>query len=119
MRRLNDLREFESENRKWLGHNFPNSTAGDQFLGVVEEVGEAAHAILKQNQGIRGKLHEEELNEAVGDILIFLTSFCNKMGWSISEILESTWEIVVKRDWVSNPETGEKFEDEDSNHARV
>jgi NTP pyrophosphatase (non-canonical NTP hydrolase) len=77
-------------------------------MGVVEEVGELSHAMLKQSQGIRGsyELHESEMEDAVGDILIYLTGFCSAKGWDMAEILETTAENILARDWIRDPVEG-------------
>jgi NTP pyrophosphatase (non-canonical NTP hydrolase) len=78
-------------------------------LGVVEEVGELAHANLKEKQGIRGTTEEhiEAEKDAVGDILIYLTGYCSYRGWDMLELFEQTAEQVMKRDWLADPSKGE------------
>jgi len=93
-----------------MDSNFPGTNSIEQFLGVVEEVGELSHALLKLSQGIRGKpskLREDSM-DAVGDIMIFLMGFCNEMQWDLDTILNTTWDHVAKRNWVNNPLTGEE-----------
>jgi NTP pyrophosphatase (non-canonical NTP hydrolase) len=42
-----DLSEIQFQARKWVEHNFPKTFSADnQFLGVIEEVGEFAEARL-------------------------------------------------------------------------
>lgn len=49
-------------------------------LGIIEEVGEAYHCILKQFQGIRGYddpvKFKLEFTDAIGDILVYLCHWC-------------------------------------------
>jgi NTP pyrophosphatase (non-canonical NTP hydrolase) len=89
-------------------HNFPNSDSVEQLLGVVEEVGELAHAVLKFRQGIRGtsEEHRAETIDAVGDILIYLINFCNYEKIDIAACLAETWDTVRFRDWRAYPKTG-------------
>lgn len=103
-----DLDKLQTEIWTWKCINFPSSSAEEQFLGVVEEVGEAAHAILKKSQGIRGSedKHQEDLRDAIGDIMIFLLNFCSAQGWDLSDILVETWGTVRGRDWIHNKEDG-------------
>lgn len=104
-----DLSELQRQVRQWEEHNFPNATDMQQFIGVVEEVGELAHFMLKEQQGIREGAHgstEAHQMDAVGDITIFLINFCNKRGWSFDRILADTWDLVEKRDFVKYPERG-------------
>lgn len=102
------LRELQNEMWRWQQTNFPNSDFVDTFFGLVEEVGELSHALLKQRQKIRGKYdeHEENAKDAVGDILVFLINLCNFRGWDIEEILVDTWDQVSKRNWNKNKENG-------------
>jgi NTP pyrophosphatase (non-canonical NTP hydrolase) len=108
---------IQDEVALWRKYNFPNSGADHQFLGIVEEVGEAAHAILKMQQGIRDS-DVDDLQDAVGDIMIYLLNFCDCMGWSLKDIIETTWGSVRKRDWQNNRENGE-VEDEEGCNAEV
>lgn len=103
-----DLDKVQNEVWTWKCINFPQSSAVEQFLGVVEEVGEASHAILKKSQGIRGseEKHQEDLRDAIGDIMIYLLNFCSANGWSLSQVIEETWDVVKRRDWVKNTEDG-------------
>ena len=109
-----DIAELQGEIRKWREHNFQNATSVQQFLGVVEEVGELAHAMLKEMQGIREGAHmnghrastEESQMDAVGDIAIFLINFCTMKGWSFRRILQDTWREVGKRDFKKYPKNG-------------
>ena len=80
-----------------------------------EEVGELNHAYLKLSQGIRGseEKHRESIEDAVGDILIFLVNFCSHLGIDVSTALQKTWNEVQKRDWVNNPD-GPKGGDTDN-----
>ena len=65
------------------------------------------HHFLKDSQGIRdNEDHRAEMEDAVGDILIFLFSFCSQEGILVSEALADTWSKVSKRDWVKYPENG-------------
>lgn len=93
---------IQNELNVWTKYNFPNSTSNQQFLGMVEEVGELSHALLKQEQGIRGtkEEHEEKIRDSLGDLLIYTLNFCNSKGYNLNEILEETWNHVKNRDWV-------------------
>ena len=80
------------------------------ILGAMEELGELAHAYLKMEQGIRGNADREKFEtdakDAVVDTIFFLISFCNTMGWDLSEMIQTTAREVFQRDWVRWPETG-------------
>jgi hypothetical protein len=65
----------------------------DPLMGVVEEIGELHHAVLKQKQEIRtSENYEEKEKDALGDLLICLLDYCHRRGFSASEILKHTWE---------------------------
>lgn len=103
-----DLRTFQDEHRVWLNHNFPNQQEHDALLGLTEEVGELAHAHLKAQQRIRGTLQEHRADavDAIGDIMIYLASYCNTNGYQLAGCLESAWSEVKNRDWIVYPENG-------------
>ena len=96
---MNRLQTLQKEIGDWNRVNFVGDLPLDKFLGVVEEVGELSHAILKRKQGVRGtpqELYEKEL-DAIGDIMIFLLGYCNLAGHDLSDILENTWAQVRQR----------------------
>lgn len=99
---------MQGEIRRWREYNFPDGTSDQQFLGMTEELGELAHAILKGQQGIRGYSPDDtaEIKDAVGDLMIYLICFCALNGWDTLEILQDVWDEVRKRDWQENPKTG-------------
>ena len=98
---MKSLGEIQREQGEWAARNFHDKKAYQPILGAAEEVGELAHAYLKMEQGIRGTRaeHEAAMKDAIGDCAIFLMDFCNQMGWSYGEIIETTWNHVKKRDW--------------------
>jgi NTP pyrophosphatase (non-canonical NTP hydrolase) len=77
-------------------------------MGIVEEIGELSHALLKQEQGIRGTWldHETAAKDAVGDIVVFLACLCVLRGWDLAAIVDATWSEVRKRDWKARPHVG-------------
>lgn len=112
-----NLKKIQFEIHEWAKKNFPTTATNPtvQFLGVVEEVGELSHAILKQRQSIRGTYeeHEKAKHDAVGDILIYLMNFCSASGYKLDEILEETWDTVKQRDWNKNKNNGSTSESGD------
>ncbi len=105
------LKVLQIENKEWANHNFPNKKSWQPLLGVVEEVGELAHAHLKATQKIRGNEQLRYLAiDAIGDVVIYLADYCNQMGFDLEEIVKMTWKQVKQRDWKKNPETGKKDE---------
>lgn len=122
------IRELQKQYVAWSQYNFPNKKPHEPLLGIFEELGELAeqapmnlhliqaliyighlaHAHLKREQGIRGTAdeHHAKAKDAVGDILIFLIDYCDKQGYDLQEIAETTWAEVSKRDWKKDAKTG-------------
>lgn len=67
--RLNELKTLVGE---WADKNFKVHAPA---IGILEEIGEAAHCILKRKQGIRGfdneQYFKEQLKDAIADIAIY------------------------------------------------
>lgn len=63
----------------WTVDNFQEKQA--PLLGIIEEIGEACHCILKRLQGIRGYDNEtkfrEEIKDCFADATIFLASYAS------------------------------------------
>ena len=102
------LRKLQEEQVEWVKHNFGDRPAYWPLLGIFEEAGELAHAFLKREQGIRlNENHDEAIKDAVGDIVLFLSDFCQAEGIDFQSVVENTWNEVKKRDWKKNVNTGE------------
>lgn len=104
------LQRVQRESAHWRRVNFPAYTADQQFKGMVEEMGELAHATLKHEQGIRGLESEvvarEKIADAWADWLIFSFGFLDEYGMDAHNILETTWERVKLRDFRKDPQKG-------------
>ena len=102
------LKKLQNEVQLWSYANFGIHPNWHPLLGVVEEVGELSHAVLKQEQGIRGTYeeHQLEIRDSVGDLVIFLADFCASREISLEECVEETWAKVKKRDWQKVPKDG-------------
>jgi NTP pyrophosphatase (non-canonical NTP hydrolase) len=106
---FHELRTFQLYHRAWLEHNFPNQKPHEALLGLGEEVGELMHAHLKRDQGIRGVddvAYRNGAMDAVGDIMIYLASYCNTNNLDMAKCLMYAWEEVRARDWIKYPKTG-------------
>ncbi len=55
------------------------------LLGIFEEAGELCHAQLKSEQNIRGDLdlHDREMADAIGDLMIYSMNYLSGRGESI------------------------------------
>ena len=95
--------------RKLLEWQLENFKAGSEWpaslhlfaLGVAEEAGELAHAVLKRAQYIRGMQDEAAFLEAAGDAIadcaIFCIQACSALGLDFSTLLYLTAEEVMNR----------------------
>lgn len=101
---------MQRHHARWSRHNFGHlkSDYNAPFKGMVEELGELSHALLKQEQGIRGTFeeHEAKAKDAVGDLFVFMADLCTRRGWSLGEIIQQTWLEVSARDWRLFPKNG-------------
>jgi NTP pyrophosphatase (non-canonical NTP hydrolase) len=102
-----ELSRLQRELEVWVSHNFGSPPPGQRLLVITEEVGELAHAQLKQEQGIRmDEDHEANAKDAVADIVIAVASYCNGRGFNLGELVEETWTKVKARDWKADPVGG-------------
>lgn len=103
------LRKLQDEQKPWVLHNFGERPAWMPLLGAMEELGELAHAHLKEAQGIRNtEDHVANAKDAIADIIIYLADYSSARGFDLEEIVKSTWDQVKKRDWKKNPDTAHK-----------
>ncbi len=97
MLHFRSYRDIQKEHKAWVKKNFPNTTVYDMFEGMVEELGELAHARLKRRQGIRGtkEEHDAEEKDAIGDIAITAIHYATLRGFDVqtcvNELLEDGW----------------------------
>ena len=99
--------ELQAQVGHWSLKNFGEDPPVWKFVGMVEEVGELAHALLKKKQGIRiTEDHEAKAKDAVGDLLVYTADFCARMGYDMQAIIEKVWAKVSKRDWKADPSKG-------------
>lgn len=111
---VSSFTELQILTDEWRRHNFPKYQEGmnasgaiENMLGMVEEMGEMAHAFLKLMQGIRS--NEDLLGkerDAVGDFVIYLCGYCSRRGLSLHGCISEAWDEVKDRDWIKYPTTG-------------
>jgi len=109
-----DLEVLQFQHRSWVARNFPQLGRSELtrhgFLGMVEEVGEIAHAMLKHEQMIRGMREYDDFLAAVadgiGDTVIFADTLCIGLGLDFPSVVKETWAEVYRRDWVKFPKDG-------------
>ena len=101
------LRHLQREAKDWQTKNFKKQKPYQPLLGIVEEVGELAHAHLKQEQGIRkGEDFLGQKVDAIGDVIVFLAHYCNLSGIDLENAVYYTWQEVKQRDWIRFPFNG-------------
>lgn len=72
--------DYHQRRNTWVAHNFPTTDGAGNIPmletceGVIEELGELAHASLKAKQNIRGTpdQHEADAKDAIGDLTVYL-----------------------------------------------
>lgn len=103
-----DLREIQVATGHWRDHNFPGHTTQDAFMGMVEELGEISHAILKRKQGIRGtdEEHSAAIRDGCADLIIFMCGLAQNEHFDLLDAINVAWDEVKDRDWVKYPEKG-------------
>jgi len=104
------INEYQNLHQIWVNHNFPDQKPHEPLLGIVEEVGELSHAHLKSDQGIRegasGVDSFLQRADALGDIFIYMLSYCNANNLRLEVCIEDAWREVKKRDWRRYPTDG-------------
>ena len=100
------LNKMQGDLFYWDKKNFGDQPAYRSLLGAFEELGELAHAHLKEEQGIRESDYEADAKDAIGDTIIYLANYCNARGFNLQSIISDTWNQVRQRDWVKYPKTG-------------
>jgi len=98
------IAEMQNEVAPWVGSNFPNDTVETATLGVTEEAGELARAVLKRYQGIRGTFEEwtEEMRKELGDVFIKLCHVASLAGIDLEYAIADRWNEVRHRDWTTD-----------------
>jgi len=83
---ITDMREILTIGQEWQDYNFGHVENWKPATGLIEEVGELAHAILKKAQKIRSYSNpandgtEFALLDAIADAVIYLGQYCAQEG---------------------------------------
>ena len=109
-----DFRQKELE--EWQIKNFSKGETGDcdrcpfrMMVGMIEEIGEAAHWLLKLKQGIRGVEQGkaiEEIADGVCDSQIYGIQLLSGFNVDAEKMLDKVIEHVLSRNWKDDPENG-------------
>lgn len=84
------LKEIQSELKVWTEYNFGKPEPEIPIFGMIEELGELSHAILKEKQGIRQSDFLADKKDAIADLTIYVLNYCNLK------------EIIVEEDYKHN-----------------
>jgi hypothetical protein len=81
----------------------------DCHIEVFRILGKLCHAQLKLEQGIRGDddVHITTISEYLAVIITALKDICNRYNWEFMCVVSNVWDLVSKRDWKKNTETGD------------
>lgn len=90
------MHEIQDQVAQWEEKNCPDMTAEDKLIGIMEELGELAHANFKGR--LLGRDTREQEVDAVGDIVIFLMGYCNKREINLCHTVGMVWGKVQRRD---------------------
>lgn len=84
------LSKLQEEQALWSARNFGDQSSEMALLGLVEEVGELAHAVLKREQGIRtNEKLDAKLKDAIGDIVIYAADYATRENISLVRSFET------------------------------
>ena len=100
-----DIGHWQRDVVVWAAHNFPHDTTELTVLGLVEEAGEVARAVLKRRQNIRGTYPEwtDEIKKECADVFIKLCHVAGVEGFSLANAIVNRWAEVSQRDFIANP----------------
>lgn len=99
------LNELTRQVGTWGDYNFRHDDADDDAvattLGLMEEAGEVARAVLKRHQNIRGSRGqwEDEARKEIGDVTIKLADVCWKLGLDFEKAVVDRWDTISRRDF--------------------
>jgi NTP pyrophosphatase (non-canonical NTP hydrolase) len=110
------LLDVQKRLKKWQEKNFKLEDTSYEwcFIGVVEELGEIGHILLKSRQGIReyqdGLTPEvkDKIADGVTDAIVFLLQMSSHLGVEVAPFFFEEVERVMVRDWTTKKENGVK-----------
>ncbi len=103
-----EIEQYQMEVREWSKKNFGDQPSTNSLLGIMEELGELAHAHLKGIQGIRhtpDEIHNMR-GDALGDLFIYMCDYADRSGLWLEEVIETVWNKVKKRNWKEDKQNG-------------
>ena len=104
------LADLQVELARWQHSNFGIASDEQLALGVAEEAGELAHAVLKHSQRIRGladqDTYREQAGDAIADAVIYAMQLATALRLDFAVLLHETARKVMDRKWREHPEHG-------------
>lgn len=76
---LKSLQEIAKEAFEWSQRNFGKPSVLDNILGMIEEVGELSHAVLKERQKIRHTDYVAAKKDAIADLTIYTLNYLSAL----------------------------------------
>lgn len=102
--------DVQGESHEWRAEAYPDTKEiMFQALGVCEEAGELAHAVLKYKQGIRGydrTKTREEVADAIGDIFIYACGVADELDINVVSAIVDAWRHVKERNITQGSDAG-------------
>ena len=98
---MNKLDELQKQIAEWARYNFPDKQSRNEaLLGMIEELGELSHAVLKSHQGIRGtkEEHLEAMKDAIADMFVYCCQLCTLFDSKFSEFYRLHKDSYSSRD---------------------
>lgn len=78
------FKQLQEEQKPWVKHNFGDRPAWMPLLGIAEEIGELSMAAELKDS--------DEFEDALADIMIYISDYCEGMGWSLHDIFVNSLE---------------------------
>jgi NTP pyrophosphatase (non-canonical NTP hydrolase) len=101
-----DFSTLQARLSAWQVRNFGAQSPSEMALGVAEESGELARAVLKNLQKIRGygdpKKFLQAAGDALADIAIYSINLATILRLDYGTLVRETAEAVMRRDWVAD-----------------
>jgi NTP pyrophosphatase (non-canonical NTP hydrolase) len=95
---MKSINEIQNEILEWQNSNFEFRKPHEMYLGLIEEVGELAHARMKyEHEYYPFDYYYQETKDAIGDIAIQLIGLCSQHYLNFEEVLNDIWNYVKTR----------------------
>ncbi|MDD2998328.1 MAG: hypothetical protein PHV05_04645, partial [Candidatus Riflebacteria bacterium] len=93
------LKNLQEQHKEWQEKNFGASPSWHALLGIQEEVGELSYAHLECEH----KIPTIEKIDAVGDVIIYLTAYCNLEGIDLQQTVGELTREEQRKEYTSTP----------------